>query len=176
MRDSATSSLRQRRVRNAPSRIVIDGDAAQIEVSLDGTSTIIDAEDVPLVLGIKWSHSKGYVRPSPSRANAGVPLLHRLIAQVSDPAVRVDHIDGNRANNAIANLRDVTRSVNHQNLRRARSDSAHGFLGVSPFFGKWKARITVNRVFQHLGVFDTPEEAHAAYLEAKRRLHVGCTI
>ena len=92
------------------------------------------------------------------------------------PTHEIDHIDGNRANNAIANLRDVTRSVNHQNLRRARSDSAHGFLGVSPFFGKWKARITVNRVFQHLGVFDTPEEAHAAYLEAKRRLHVGCTI
>ena len=44
MRDSATSSLRQRRVLQRPSRIVIDGDAAQIEVSLDGTSTIIDAE------------------------------------------------------------------------------------------------------------------------------------
>ncbi len=92
------------------------------------------------------------------------------------PAHEIDHIDGNRANNAIANLRDVTRSVNHENLRSARSDSAHGFLGVSPFFGKWKARITVNGKFQHLGTFSTPEEAHAAYLEAKRRLHVGCTI
>lgn len=92
------------------------------------------------------------------------------------PAHEIDHIDGNRANNAIANLRDVTRSVNHENLRRARSDSAHGFLGVSPFFGKWKSRITVNGKFQHLGVYDTPEEAHAVYLEAKRRLHVGCTI
>lgn len=93
------------------------------------------------------------------------------------PTHEIDHIDGNRANNAIANLRDVTRSVNHENLRRARSDSAHGFLGVSPFKGKWwKARITVNGKWQHLGTFKTPEEAHAAYLEAKRRLHVGCTI
>lgn len=93
------------------------------------------------------------------------------------PAHEIDHIDGNRANNAIANLRDVTRSVNHENLRSARSDSAHGFLGVSPFRKKWwKARITVNGKFQHLGTFRTPEEAHAAYLEAKRRLHVGCTI
>lgn len=93
------------------------------------------------------------------------------------PDHEIDHIDGNRANNAIANLRDVTRSVNHENLRRARSDNAHGFLGVSPFKGKWwKARITVNGKWQHLGTFRTPEEAHAAYLEAKRRLHVGCTI
>jgi hypothetical protein len=93
------------------------------------------------------------------------------------PDHEIDHIDGNRANNAIANLRDVTRSVNHENLRCARSDNAHGLLGVSPSKGKrWKTSITVNGKWQHLGTFKTPEEAHAAYLEAKRRLHVGCTI
>ena len=92
------------------------------------------------------------------------------------PSGEIDHIDGNRANNAIANLRDVSTSFNHENLRKARSDSRHGFLGVSPMGKRWKARITVRGKFQHLGIYDTPEEAHAVYLEAKRRLHAGCTI
>ena len=172
MRDSATSSLRQRRVRNAPSRIVIDGDTAQIEVSLDGTSTIIDAEDVPLVLGVKWSYCKGYVRPSPSRANAGVPLLHRLIAQVSDPAVRVDHIDGNPLNNRKSNLRPSTASTNGWNRSGTNRNNTSGVPGVSRNRGGWMAYLNVNRKRIHLGTFPTIAEA-AAVRKAAELVHFG---
>jgi hypothetical protein len=86
------------------------------------------------------------------------------------PLGDVDHIDGRRDNNAICNLRDVSRSVNAQNMRLARAHSAAGLLGVRKTKnGRWCARINI-------GTYDTPEEAHAAYIEAKRRLHPGCTI
>lgn len=86
------------------------------------------------------------------------------------PVGEVDHIDGSRNNNAIENLRDVSKSVNQQNLREAKSHSKSGLLGVTKRrSGGWCARITI-------GTYDTPEEAHAAYVEAKQRLHPGCTI
>lgn len=92
------------------------------------------------------------------------------------PKHDIDHIDGNRANNAIANLRDVTRAVNIQNMRRPKPGNKSGYLGVAPCSSRWSAQVHVAGKKRHLGVFDTPELAHAAYVEAKRRLHEGCTL
>ncbi len=92
------------------------------------------------------------------------------------PKGQVDHIDGNPANNAIANLRDVPQTLNQQNQRKAHAHNSHGFMGVSRLGKKWQARIKVGADRMYLGVFTTPEDAHAVYLDAKRRLHVGCTI
>lgn len=98
------------------------------------------------------------------------------------PVNDIDHIDGDRVNNAIGNLRDVTRQLNLQNLKAAQSNSSTGFLGVSPHrrradgTTKFVARIGHARQKKYIGVFDTPEAAHAAYLTAKRRLHEGCTL
>ena len=90
----------------------------------------------------------------------------------------IDHRDGVKTNNAFENLRDVSHSVNSQNQRKARVDNILGMLGVThhPKNNTFQARITLNKKTQSLGYFKTPEEAHAAYLEAKRRLHAGCTI
>lgn len=65
-----------------------------------------------------------------------------------------------------------------QNQRRAHANSTSGFLGVhyKARNNKWAAQIQVNKKRKHLGLFDTPEEAHAAYLKAKRELHDTCTI
>ena len=92
------------------------------------------------------------------------------------PAGDIDHINGVRLDNRIANLRDVSRSVNIQNLRRARSDNKCGLLGVSPHGRRWRAVITLEGQRQHIGHFDTPEIAHQAYLEAKLEIHEGCTL
>lgn len=94
------------------------------------------------------------------------------------PDFHIDHIDGNKLNNRIANLRDVSVSVNLQNQKRPRSNSSSGLLGVSLCrqTGKWLAGIGINGRRKALGRFDSPEQAHAVYLEAKRRLHAGCTI
>jgi len=94
------------------------------------------------------------------------------------PSTDIDHIDGNRDNNRIENLRDIGKSGNSQNIKRARVDNTTGFLGVSPYGknGKFKSHICVKGQSIHIGVFSTALEAHQAYLQAKRKLHIGCTI
>lgn len=89
------------------------------------------------------------------------------------PIYLIDHIDGNRANNAIANLRDVPRIFNAHNVRRANRDSKTGFLGVTKIKRGFEAQIATRGVHYHLGVFKTPEQAHEAYIAAKRVLHPG---
>jgi hypothetical protein len=92
------------------------------------------------------------------------------------PEVDIDHINGIRGDNRFCNLRHVSHVTNTQNLRKAARNNLSGFLGVSFNAGKYRARIYVNKKYFGLGGFDTPEEAHAAYITAKRLLHDGCTI
>jgi HNH endonuclease/AP2 domain len=77
----------------------------------------------------------------------------------------IDHIDGNKLNNAISNLRECTRSENNQNRR--------GVSGVSRVMrgGRYRASICVNRKQIHLGCYSTQDEARSAYLEAKKNVH-----
>lgn len=89
------------------------------------------------------------------------------------PKHQIDHINRVKDDNRWANLRDVPAAVNSQNRRHS---SKSGLLGVSPDGRRWRTQISVGGVDKWLGRFDTPEEAHAVYLEAKRRLHEGCTI
>jgi hypothetical protein len=94
------------------------------------------------------------------------------------PVGVIDHINGDPLDNRISNLRDTSQQVNSQNQRRARSDSKSGLLGA--YWDErdrcWKSHIKADGRLKWLGRFDTPEEAHAAYLAAKRKLHEGCTI
>lgn len=92
------------------------------------------------------------------------------------PQGEVDHIDGNRSNNAITNLRDVDRLTNAQNRTKPQVDNKSGFLGVHKKREKWVADIKVNGKTKRVGTFESPEKAHAAFVEAKRIHHDGCTI
>jgi hypothetical protein len=92
------------------------------------------------------------------------------------PTYYVDHIDGNKSNNKISNLRDVTNSTNQQNRKIARADNKCGLLGVCKVGNKFAAQITINRKQKNLGRFNSANDAHQAYLDAKRQLHDGCTI
>lgn len=88
----------------------------------------------------------------------------------------IDHINGDRHDNRIDNLRSVDKRINAQNIRSASRNNRSGFLGVSRIGLKWRASIYTNGVSLRLGPFETPEIAYAAYLSAKRKLHAGCTI
>jgi hypothetical protein len=69
------------------------------------------------------------------------------------------------------NLRVGTHGENSQNLKLYKNNTS-GFTGVTfSKWGKWRAEIWVSGRAYHLGYFDTPELAYAAYLEGKRRLH-----
>lgn len=101
-----------------------------------------------------------------------------LLATGSWPKHQIDHVDCDRANNRRVNLRDVTDGVNKQNRRGALSTSGTGLLGASfdRWSGRFVSRIGVGEKHLNLGRFDSPEAAHEAYVAAKRRLHVGCTL
>jgi len=94
------------------------------------------------------------------------------------PSKDIDHINGNRDDNRLCNLRDVPRKINAQNRKAASSNNSSGFLGVSKHVrtGKFTAGIYIQGKRKHLGVFETAEQAHEAYLAAKRESHEGCTI
>lgn len=94
------------------------------------------------------------------------------------PNDQIDHINGDRADNRISNLRAATNSQNKQNLRKARSDSRSGLIGAmwDGRSNKWRANILVDGKRKYLGYFEQAEQAHAVYVEAKRTLHPFCTI
>lgn len=116
------------------------------------------------------------------RVNAKKYFAHRLAWLYVHgvwPAGVVDHINGDGMDNRIDNLRDVTQSVNMQNLKGARKDNrAAKLLGVtwSKQHNRWRANITITGKATFLGLFNTAEEAHAAYVAAKRQHHAGNTL
>lgn len=93
-----------------------------------------------------------------------------------EPRFQIDHMNGDHYDNRFENLRDVDQKQNRQNLRGATARSKTGVLGISPSRGRFMAAIKVNGRSKFLGRFDTEEQAHEAYLSAKRELHPGCTL
>ena len=106
--------------------------------------------------------------------NKKLYYTHRLIATafIDNPHNKkyVDHIDGNRLNNSLDNLRWVTSSENQHNRRTAKG------YHWDEEKQKWKAGIRVNNKKIHLGYFDTEEEARQAYLDAKKIYHPSSPI
>jgi len=110
----------------------------------------------------------------------GIPYkAHRLAwlyVTGQHPKNQIDHINGDKLDNAFANLRDVSQAINNQNRRRANATSRTNTLGVFMRGEYFSARIRVGKRLIYKGVFKTSEEAHAAYVKAKRELHEGCTL
>lgn len=107
-------------------------------------------------------------------------LVHRMIyLHVCGYLPKViDHINGDRCDNRIENLRATTNAGNQQNMRVASASSKSGLLGAfyNASKNQWFSRICVNGQRIWLGNFDTAEQAHIAYVNAKRKLHFTCTI
>jgi hypothetical protein len=83
------------------------------------------------------------------------------------PPSDIDHINGIKTDNRIRNLRVATRSQNIANSRTATTNSS-GFKGVhwEAVRSKWRAQIVVDGKRKWSARFDTPEAAHAAYIDA----------
>lgn len=122
------------------------------------------------------NHSEGYLF---FKAFGGNHKVHRVVYAIHYgewPKGYIDHIDGNRKNNRVENLRVVSHSMNMQNRRSAHRNNASGFLGVTPTKWGFAAVIRKNKKTIWLGTFKTPGEAHTAYVAAKRELHDGNTL
>lgn len=90
---------------------------------------------------------------------------------------QIDHINGDRSDNRICNLRNVTSVENTQNQRVPHCNNRSGYLGVSKRTdGRFQADIRVDGEKKYLGNYETPEEASAAYIAAKRKFHSGSTL
>lgn len=86
------------------------------------------------------------------------------------PEAEIDHINGRRDDNRIANLRDVSRTENNRNKQRStRNRSGVTGVSVDTLTGRWRAQIGVGRRALFLGLYNSLEEALAARKEAEGR-------
>jgi len=100
-------------------------------------------------------------------------MAHRLAWALHNgewPSKQIDHIDGDRANNRISNLREATQSQQIMNSK-LRSDNTSGIKGVQQRKYGWTAYIAVDGKSTYLGHFDTKAKAIAARAEAEEKLY-----
>ena len=108
----------------------------------------------------------------------GGPIgLHRIVWIFANGPIpsgmEIDHINGDKSDNRISNLRICTINQNRQNKPKYKNNKS-GFKGVyfesSPRIkNPWRARIVVNKKPISLGNFSTKLEAHKAYQEAAKK-------
>ena len=91
------------------------------------------------------------------------------------PVVLVDHIDGNPTNNIWGNLREATHIQNTANAAKLWGHNTSGFRGVhwNKKRQAWTARIFHKGAVSYLRRFETPGEAHEAYVKAAKALHMA---
>lgn len=105
------------------------------------------------------------------RVNSVKLLKHQVVWALCNnqwPKYEIDHINGNRFDNRIENLRDVPRYINGRNNCLFKHNTS-GIMGVSKHGSNWRAVIKVNQKYIHLGTFKTIEEAAQARCQAEKK-------
>jgi hypothetical protein len=126
--------------------------------------------------GLPVASQAASTRPHTVWVDGTIYFVHRLVwkwVTGQDPQhLHIDHVNGDHFNNAWHNLRVATNAENLWN-RGAPANNTSGFKGVSwdSYTGRWVARITHQGRQINAGRYNTPEEAHAAYLAAAERFH-----
>jgi hypothetical protein len=103
-----------------------------------------------------------------------VYLVHRIIWKIENktfPIEYIDHIDRDRTNNRITNLREATMQQN--NFNRTRKDNSTGYTGVAldKRCGKYRAYINIKGKQKSLGYYFTAYDASLAREAAAKELH-----
>lgn len=131
--------------------------------------------------GLLYRKSTGALASLNRQRYVAVSLQHQLYAahrviwrmEISeDIPHEIDHIDGNKRNNRLCNLRAANHHQNGRNRGLTKANTS-GFKGVTWDRGmkRWKAQITVDWKNKIIGYYDDPKEAHAAYVEAAKVYH-----
>jgi hypothetical protein len=125
-----------------------------------------------------FSDKDGYLRLKIYNEDGGKNFkLHRLVSLhfIPNPNNKpyVDHIDHNKTNNHISNLRFCTHQENHFNTKKINKETYSRFKGVSfhKHKNKWVSNIRINGIKTHLGYFSNEEDARDAYVNKAKELH-----
>jgi predicted GNAT family acetyltransferase len=118
---------------------------------------------------VGWIEKNGY---SVTNINGVRYRIHRLIYKFHHGFCPdyIDHIDGDKQNNKIENLRSATLSENNQNSK-AKKTNKLGVKGVCIERGRYKASIKIDGKSKHLGYFYSLEEAKIVYEEFSKKIH-----
>lgn len=145
-----------------------------IEIPLTkGKVSIIDDEDFEKISFTKWKFDR-YARANvwnKELKKYESKSIHRVVMD-APKGFDVDHINGDKLDNRKVNLRICTRSENLHNLQ----NKARTPVGLRGAFKakndkKWFSTISVCGEIKRLGRFDTPEEAHFAYVTAHKKYY-----
>jgi hypothetical protein len=116
-------------------------------------------------------HPTGYIHICINRKKYPAHRLAYKMYHGSDPVDMIDHIDCDKTNNRIANLRDATNTQNKRNTGLSKNNtSGIKGVGVNPCSRKnpWRAQIEINNKCINLGSYKTKEEAALAYEKAAK--------
>lgn len=117
-------------------------------------------------------NSRGYLITS---VDGHLYYVHRVLFALyhqTDPRdMEVDHIDGDKLDNRVANLRAATRAQNGQNIRGYRKGLKGAYRSFKGQDKEWMATIQKEGVRYYLGSFYTEKEAHEAYVKASVSYH-----
>ena len=137
-----------------------------------GKVAIVDDEDFERLNSFKWHYAGGYARRGFAvKGKWFFHYMHRYALNVDNI---VDHINHDTLDNRKCNLRTVTGSQNHYNMKKWKLDASSKFKGVSWKKSKrrWTAYISVDKKQIGLGLFKEETDAAKAYNEAAAR-HYG---
>lgn len=86
---------------------------------------------------------------------------------------QIDHINGNKSDNRIVNLRSVNIQQNAQNKTKAQKNNDSKILGVSwhKKAKKWQAHICIYKQRKYLGLFECVKDAEKAYKNEKEKIN-----
>ena len=146
------------------------------EVSVDGAIHSVGTRVSSRQLKLTVRRRDGYVAVGLWKSKKRFSVkVHRVVAEAfianTESLPQVDHLDGDRANNAVENLRWVTGSINGSNRTRAWAES--GIVGVYASVGKanpFRSAVCIQGVKRALGVFKTAGEAQAARINALKEV------
>lgn len=109
----------------------------------------------------------GYLRINIRRKRFSAHRVAWFLVHGEWPAGQIDHIDGDKLNNRISNLRVVTPSLNQLCNTKRRKHNTTGYTGVVRSRSGFRAQIKVDGKAQFLGEFESPMSAAAAYEAAR---------